>query len=258
MKNFKFLYLLAIASLAFTSCSKDDDNTKAEEPGKRIIARTSAASAYRDSLAYVYNTEGKIIESQYFNNALINGNDSKVNLKYSTEFKYDKDKIQQRFFYEWSGTTKTLYMKDTLEYATNTIKLTSFNFIDSKFVFYRTQEIQLNSSNQPVKFIFSELNYTIWEYSSNNIVTIKEFQNGTLSRTLSYSFDTKKSHLKGIPDLLLNYDYYNTNNITKEISSTGIERNFTYEYDADEYPISITQTTSSNPYSTSYKVYYVE
>lgn len=256
---------LILTCVAFSGCSDDDDDWKKT----KIEGRPSKIILKDNTTLYFY----------YQNNQLKQRKDSKG---WITDFKYKNGELVEKHSYPTDpniadGTSMTTYKRENN-------KITVQIFGEPNGNFYYEEVIELNSNELPVrvtssgyKYINNEyevpkrpLYYRIFTYdtSGKNLIKKETFELDTNKKTetYSYQYDNNKGIMSqnGLPAWYNIYTAFELEsyayvyfNITNNVSKINIERpndtnpvrskSFTYEYNNNKYPTSVSASETEQP-----------
>lgn len=245
----KLLYLFTASLLAFTSCSKDDnDSSKSESPilvSKRNFIGNDGSSEPENIL--------------YNGNKIISITDSDG---YLTKFTYTGEQITKKeeiavggklsYTYEYSYTSGRLASYIKKQTGAVYYYKTKYNSNADGTVSY--EEFRINISTGVEEEYGRAGKYT---FKDNNLIKDESSFYGTDNVTI-YEYDTKYAPFKNVLglNLLLDYissasDFINANNEIKKTITTGSGSNlrtstlfYTYIYDGNNFP---SQKTVSFP-----------
>lgn len=265
--NYLLLLMLAVFSLATTSCGKDDDDdvvtpktcyvqTETTEDGitkyeynasNQLIKMTDydlsnvATGTY---MAITY-TSGKPSKMEAFENGVVT---TKIDVTYDGNGK----QYQADIYIDTLGTgtlTKMGYYRFTYSGDQLTQYSMYFSFMGQNLEITRTVLTYTGSNVTKV---------------SNYVLSMTTFQQ-ELDNTVDYTYDAKKNPRRGVGvDYFLgqielcsaNNPVTSTYKDADGVISQSESMNFTYEYNADNYPTKGTETAADNSYTSTRTVTY--
>ena len=277
-----------IFCLIIVSCTTESDldsiiiDNQTQNPSQNVLVKSEIISQ-TNKLDYTYNTE----------NYLTTITGIYGNLNYTTEILYNASDLITQINYQESGpstysdtytftyspsgllTGYTANYEDVnLSYNGNIVNVTGTIEGDSN----ASITLELNDNNLVTKLIESD-SFTVFEYYSNqNISSIKKYDNSNslqseiyigyddnynpffnqlnsiyLERFIEFFYQSNSVSYAGFSG----YDFpYSTKNISSVAHSGNTTTNFTYTYNASDYPINVSQDTGSN--TTAFQIEYYD
>ena len=259
MKNLKFLkyYMVIGIMLIAASCEKEDGNIDSNPQSgvKRLKATVFESS--NDSSAFIYNSEGLLSEIQYYTGTYNNNyqlvyvpDDKHMSFTYNNGLlsvkKYDaiismeertdidslfydsQDRIEKVIHYYLVGGVQSSSKPDTISFQYDDVNRLSM-IIHSKY-----------SSSE--EFIYGE---------DGNITRINDIGSTGVNDSTLFSFDKNINPYKNNPYQLLEYEFFNNNNVVEKITNIS-SSTYTYAYDNDGYPIAKSYYFAGNQFITKY------
>ena len=277
-----------IFCLIIVSCTTESDldsiiiDNQTQNPSQNVLVKSEIISQ-TNKLDYTYNTE----------NYLTTITGIYGNLNYTTEILYNASDLITQINYQESGpstysdtytftyspsgllTGYTANYEDVnLSYNGNIVNVTGTIEGDSN----ASITLELNDNNLVTKLIESD-SFTVFEYYSNqNISSIKKYDNSNslqseiyigyddnynpffnqlnsiyLERFIEFFYQSNGVSYAGFSG----YDFpYSTKNISSVAHSENTTTNYTYTYNASDYPINVSQDTGSN--TTAFQIEYYD
>lgn len=277
-----------IFCLIIVSCTTESDldsiiiDNQTQNPSQNVLVKSEIISQ-TNKLDYTYNTENYLTS--------ITGIDG--NLNYTTEILYNASDLITQINYQESGpstysdtytftyspsgllTGYTANYEDVnISYNGNIVNVTGTIEGDSN----ASVTIELNDNNLVTKLIESD-SFTVFEYYSNqNISSIKKYDNSNslqseiyigyddnynpffnqlnsiyLERFIEFFYQSNSVSYAGFSG----YDFpYSTKNISSVAHTGNTTTNYTYTYNASDYPINVSQDTGSN--TTAFQIEYYD
>ncbi|MFT3738790.1 MAG: hypothetical protein QM786_08520 [Breznakibacter sp.] len=262
MKNFTFyVYAFMTASAVFVSSCSDDDDDNPTASVKQILAvvKSEPNEAEHDSIVFSYNTNGELVQTDEY---LVSG--SSITKTGENKFTYKTGKLVSVETFEREGSAMVKSDKDSISYDDNNRieKIFDFSVADDEFVLndYTTIVTYNDNSSLPSRYTFDTYGYQDYEYDArNNIVKLKDYDNGVLDGIDIYTYDTRKNPFKGNYLMVNELEFFNTNNILT-VTGEDYRQVRTYEYNSEGYPTKTTLVEtypdSTEEYSYTLKIYY--
>lgn len=235
---------LLILTVLTVSCSNDSDSEtphemKANRIVKEISENTTKTFAYNDQNQLIKIIEiGKIdafgVTQSVKNYTYENGKVVQAQEDYtgSTSFTF-------RYMYGYDSEGRVYSM-----YVQKRVGSENYNdFTDIVFDYTTPNVIKLKDWRMDGNTSISILDVVNGNITTNSVYTniTNNNPNGVLNYTSLYSnYDTKKSPYESLP-LIYNYPYSSANNLGK-YESSGTTITYTYEYNADGYPVKKTSS----------------
>lgn len=240
----KLLYLFTASLLAFTSCSKDDNNSSDPTSSilvkKRIYVGNDGVSTSEDiiyngnKIVSITGQDGSVFKYTYTGELITKTeeSDTKGVVDYTTEYSYASGKLVASI--EKNKDTKFYYKTKYTYNADGTISYDQF-----RVTVATGAEEEYGATGK----------YT---FKGGNVVKLEVSYYGN-DKSYVYEYDTKNNPFKNVTGLSLLFDEETAvNNIVKETSTSGSGANITtiittysYKYDANNYPTEKVETFSN-------------
>jgi hypothetical protein len=273
MKTIKkqVIYLLLIGFVFTGACKKEDpatpknntsntgqDTTNNNQPVEKQCFLTITkypTNSYFNRTENLYNSDMNLIKITSF--------DSSGKLSGYMVYEYSNGLLTKGTNYSANGTTDTYV---TYEYkGNNLVSIRSFNIISGSYKEINRNEYEYGANGKVLK----QTSYTVdgsfnlklngfsnWAWDENgNVISIKNYFNNNYNGETQYTFDDKKNFRKNMPGVSPIYISKNNPKSWKIIDSQGKTTNeylFSYQYNSDNYPLSMSQNfqgaTSTNTY----------
>jgi len=249
-RKITLLYAFISVLIFIAGCKKGNtDNTLQSVylPHSRKIYVNGTLS---DSITYKYDASNRILET-----VSLSGTDDK--------YIYDSNGILTEYD---SYTNGTLSSKDTYTYSSNSNQMTYTTFNSNGTILTTINiPITLDGNQRVVKTDYGSNNYDLYTYDAlGNQATVAQYH--STNTTVPYylytnTYDTNKGVFLNVKGYFSNDSYNLKNNIIKQVvnsvnsPNTPYTFNFTYIYNADGYPTSITETSigiTSSPLTSVY------
>lgn len=242
---FKTLIVLVLAH-TLTQCEKDEqeDINGFINENKQILAIVYENND--DSTAFFYDSDGLLVETIKYEE---NFSGEYEMSQYHRYFEYDNGKLTiiKRYFEKSLELYRYL---DSIFYDSEgkIVKMIEYHYCEGELIGRNDTIIfSYNQDNQIDKFTYGTNYYDEFTYTNDNITTLKEFYNGTVSDETNYIFDNKVNPFIGNPYYFLDERYFNTNNIIEYTSSSGTSY-YEYIFNNDGFPLEITYKWGGNKY----------
>jgi hypothetical protein len=217
----KFLYLFSSTILVLTSCSKDENNS---EPVTPILVKKIINTYYvNDIETLTYKYDGNKIVSESSDGGFV------ANYTYTGNV---ITKIEERVDNKFQSSMEYTYNDSKV--ATAVLKRNYGGTISDSYTYNTNGTVSYKRS-------YDGVIYTgVLTIVNGNIVKNEVFQNGSLSSTHTYEYDTKNNPFKNVLgfNLLLDHDEdtFSTNNKTKD-NTHNSNLELTFKYDSNNFPI---------------------
>lgn len=252
----KLLYLFAASLLAFTSCSKDDNDSTDPASSilvkKRVYIGNDGVSSSEDivyngnKIVSITGQDGSVFKYTYTGELITKTEeiDDKGIVDYTTEYSYVSGKVATSI--EKNKDAKFYYKTKYIHNADGTVSYDQF-----RVTVATGAEEEYGATGK----------YT---FKDGNLVKLEVSYYGE-ERSHVYEYDTKNNPFKNVAGLsLLLDDETAVNNVVKEtgISGSGVNIHtniitYSYKYDANKYPTEKVESYLSGDSVSTYTTQYV-